>query len=160
MKNLTHKNYTLKRADYQLMLPLNIKMLIPEDDSVRLLSRVMEDLDYTDLNKAYSRKGRKSAVSPKKLFKVMVYGYMNNIYTSRSIEQACLRDINFMWLLEGEKAPDHNTVARFRSKRIPGAAEDLFYQLVQLLKDMKEIRFENLFVDAFQKQIMTQPLCT
>jgi hypothetical protein len=35
----------------------------------------MEDLDYTDLYKAYSTKGRKSAISPKNLFKIIVYGY-------------------------------------------------------------------------------------
>jgi hypothetical protein len=73
---------------------------------------------------------------------------MNNLYTSRSIEQACRRDIHFMWLLQGAKAPDHNTIARFRAKRIASAAEGLFYQLVQLLKDRREINFENLFVDG------------
>jgi len=148
MKNLTHKDYTSQTATYQLVLPLNMEIFIPKDDSVRLLSRVMEDLDYTDLYKAYSPKGRKSAISPKNLFKIIVYGYMNNIYTSRVLEQACLRDINFMWLLEGEKAPDHNTIARFRSKRIATIAEGLFYQLVQLLKDNNEIGFENIFIDG------------
>jgi len=148
MKNLTHKDYTSQTATYQLLLPLNMEILIPKDDSVRLLSQVMEDLDYTNLYKAYSPKGRKSAVSPKKLFKIIVYGYMNNIYTSRALEQACIRDVNFMWLLEGAKAPDHNTIARFRSKRITTAAEGLFYQLVQLLKDKEEIRFENIFIDG------------
>jgi len=83
MKNLTHKDYTSQTATYQLVLPLNMEILIPKDDSVRLLSRVMEDLDYTDLYKAYSPKGRKSAISPKNLFKIIFYGYMNNIYTSR-----------------------------------------------------------------------------
>lgn len=73
---------------------------------------------------------------------------MNNLYTSRSLEQACRRDIHFMWLLEGKKAPDHNTLARFRSQRVLEAAEGLFYQLVELLKDRREIRFENLFVDG------------
>lgn len=148
MKNLTHKDYTSQAATYQLLLPLNMEILIPKDDSVRLLSQVMEELDYTDLYKAYSPKGRKSAISPKNLFKIIVYGCMNNIYTSRSLEQACTRDINFMWLLEGAKPPDHNTIARFRSERIDTIAEGLFYQLVQLLKNNKEICFENIFIDG------------
>lgn len=148
MKNLTHKDYTLERATYQLILPLQIEILIPKDDSVRLLSQIMEELDYSDLYKAYSHKGRNSAVSPKTLFKIIVYGYMNQIYTSRELERACQRDINFMWLLEGSKAPDHNTLARFRSERMSGAAEGLFYELVKLLKTHKEIHGENLFVDG------------
>lgn len=148
MKNFTQKDITTKTTSYQLVLPLHVEMLIPKNDSVRLLSEIMDQLDYSTLYKAYSRKGRKTVVSPRNLFKIIVYGYMSNIYTSRALEQACRRDINFMWLLEGAKAPDHNTIARFRSKRIALAAEDLFYQLVELLHQRGEIGFENLFVDG------------
>ncbi|WP_352230929.1 transposase [Pelosinus sp. IPA-1] len=108
------------------MLPLHIEILIPKDDSVRLLSQIAEELDYRDLYRAYSLKGRNSAVSPKTLFKIIAYGYMNCIYTSRKLERACQRDINFMWLLEKAKAPDHNTLARFRSERMSFVAEKIF----------------------------------
>ena len=148
MKNITHNNPTLKPNPYQLILPLNVEVLIPQNASVRLLSEVMDGLDYSALQRAYSRKGRKSAVSPRTLFKIMVFGYMSSIYSSRSLEKACRRDIYFMWLLEGAKAPDHNTIARFRSQRTAMAAEELFYQLVKLLKDRQEICFENLFIDG------------
>ena len=40
---------------------------------------------------------------------------MNRIYSSRDIETACHRDINFMYLLEGKPVPDHATIARFIS---------------------------------------------
>ncbi|MBQ8164624.1 MAG: transposase, partial [Clostridia bacterium] len=93
----------------QLVLPLNLEFFIPENNSVRLLSQILEELNYTKLYKSYSCKGRKSAVSPILLFKVIVYAYMNNIYSTRKIEEACKRDVNFMWLLEGQVAPDHNT---------------------------------------------------
>ena len=143
-----HANFTTKTTSYQLFLPINIEILIPEDDSVRLLSAVMDQLDYIELEKAYSRKGRKGAVTPQTLFKILVYGYMNGIYTSRSIEKACQRDINFMWLLQGNKAPDHNTIARFRKNRVSKVIEGLFYQLVHWLHNHQEIDFENLFVDG------------
>ena len=41
----------------------------PNDDSVRLLSHELEDLDYTKLYQAYSAKGRNPAVDPKTMFK-------------------------------------------------------------------------------------------
>ena len=41
-----HKNYTEFGEPYQLVLPLNLEGLIPDDDSVRLLSHELEDLDY------------------------------------------------------------------------------------------------------------------
>ncbi|WP_218039510.1 transposase [Dendrosporobacter quercicolus] len=67
-------------------------------------------MNYSKLNAAYSRLGRIER-APKRLFKISVYGYMNGIYSSRKLEQACQRDVNFMYLLGREKAPDHATQA-------------------------------------------------
>lgn len=44
----------------------------------------------------------------------MLYVYMNQIYSSRKIEKACRRDINFMWLLEGKEVAGHVTITWFR----------------------------------------------
>lgn len=145
---LLHKDYTINSGTVQLVLPIAVEFHIPANDSVRLLSQVLEELDYTKLYKAYSHQGRNPAVSPKNLFKVLVYGYMSGVITSRALEKACRRDINFMWLLQGQKAPDHNTIARFRSGRVKEAVEDLFHQFVKKLHQLGEISFENLFVDG------------
>jgi transposase len=142
------KNYTEMGGNYQLVLPFNIEVLIPEDDSVRLLSHILEGLNYDALYKAYSSTGRKPAVEPKILFKILSYAYMNNIYSSRKIELACKRDINFMWLLGGKKAPDHSTIARFRKDYLQECIDHLFYQMVQYLHSIHEIDFNNLFVDG------------
>ena len=90
------KNYTKFGEYYQLVLPLNFEKVIPEDDSVRLLSHELEELDYTLLYQAYSAKGRNPAVDPRIMFKILVYAYSQNIYSSRGIELSCKRDINFM----------------------------------------------------------------
>jgi len=147
-KEITQKNYTNNCEVYQLVFPIETGILIPEDDSVRLLSQILEELYYKKLNEAYSSQGRKPAVEPKILFKILVYAYMNDIYSSRKIEKACKRDINFMWLLQGRKAPDHNTIARFRSKRLVDVVDDLFYQLVKKLKTYGEVEFKNIFIDG------------
>ena len=73
---------------------------------------------------------------------------MNNIYSSRKIETLCKRDINFMWLLEGNRPQDHTTIARFRKEYLVDAVEDLFYQMVRYLNKINEVNFENLFVDG------------
>ena len=127
MQNFTlYKNYSQISENYQLKLPIDLDVLIPEDDSVRLLSLMMEELDYKKLYEAYSQNGRNPAVPPKILFKILIYAYMNDIWSSRKIELACKRDVNFMWLLEGFKAPDHNTIARFRTGRLEPILDDLF----------------------------------
>ena len=96
-----HKNYAQLSQNYQLKLPIDLEIFIPEDDSVRLLSLMMEELDYKKLYEAYSPNGKNPAVPPKILFKILIYAYMNDIWSSRKIELACKRYVNFMWLLEG-----------------------------------------------------------
>ena len=132
INNYTTKDYTELGRTYQLVLPLSLEGLVPNDDSVRLLSHELEDLDYTKLYQAYSAKGRNPAVDPKTMFKILTYAYSQNIYSSRKIKTACKRDINFMWLLAGQKAPDHSTIARFRS-----GFWVLTIRVLPLIQDMK-----------------------
>lgn len=143
-----HKDYTVFQDVYQLVLPLNLEGVIPTDESVRLLSHILEELDYHSLYQAYSREGRNPAVEPSLMFKILVYAYSQGIYSSRKIEQACRRDINFMWLLAGSKAPDHCTIARFRTHFLKEVCEDLFGQLARILLESGEASGKNLFVDG------------
>ena len=143
-----HKNYAQLLDNYQLKLPIDLEIFIPVDDSVRLLSLMMEELDYKKLYEAYSPNGRNPAVPPKILFQILVYAYMNDIWSSRKIELACKRDINFMWLLEGFKAPDHNTIARFRTGRLEPILDDLFYQFIVKLYENNKLELKNLFIDG------------
>jgi transposase len=122
--------------------------MIAAEDWVRLLNMLMERMDYEKLYGAYERLGR-TETNPKNLYKVLVYGYMNWQYSSRKIERACKRDINYIYLLEGERAPDQNTMARFRSKYLAdGVGENLFVQLVDLLAEEGELWKLNIFIDG------------
>ena len=145
--NILQKNYTLNQKFYQLKLPLNIDYMIPTNDSVRLLSQFIEEMDLTDLYSTYSRI-RENQVSPRTLLKIMIYGYMNKLYSSRDIENACLRDINFMFLLEGASAPDHSTFARFRSLHFAPCAEKILAEMTNFLYDIGEISGESIFIDG------------
>lgn len=53
--NILHKDYTINQKFYQLKLPLNIDYLIPNNDSVRLLSQFVEEMDLSDLYMTYSK---------------------------------------------------------------------------------------------------------
>lgn len=139
---------TRESAGFQLFMPINVTMLVPEHDSVRLLSQIVEELDLKGLNMAYSPKGRNPAVPPMIMLKVLLYAYMNRVYSSREIESRCKRDINFMWLLQGYKAPDHNTIARFRTGRLREHIESLFCRFIEILHHEGEVPFENVFIDG------------
>ena len=139
------KNYTLNTEGYQLKLPLNIETIIPEDDSVRLLSQFVEAMDLTDL---YSTYQRINSVSPRTLLKIVLYSYMNGDYSSRSMELNCKRDINFMFLLEGAPPPDHATFARFRSIHFSPCAKRILAEMSNTLFDIGEISGETIFIDG------------
>ena len=148
-KTITNiKDYTEFRRNSQLKIDGFYEKTVLADDKVRLLEEVLEGLDYTKLYRAYSENGRPNATSPKTMFKILVYANSEGVYSSRDIEARCRRDINYLWLLNDEPAPSHNTINRFRNKYLPYAAEDLFYQLVNFLYEIGEIKFENLFVDG------------
>ena len=125
--NLTKKtlrkqvNYTTMRAINQVVLPLNLGYKIPDNDPVIHLSELCDELDYTKICKKYLRKWRKH--SPKTLFKIIVYEYMRKFFSSRAIEEACRRDICFMWFLNDEPTPDHSTITRFMDDKLSSEIE-------------------------------------
>lgn len=53
-----------------------------------------------------------------------------------------------MWLLAGQKAPDHSTIARFRTGSLADACEDLFYQMIKRLEKAGELSKETVFIDG------------
>jgi len=147
INNLTQKDYSIHGRFYQLKLPLNIEYIIPKDDSVRLLSQVVEEMDLTELYQTYSRI-RENCTTPRQMLKVMFYEYMNHYYSTRKIESACRRDINFMYLLEGISAPDYSTIARFRSIHFAPVAEKIMTEMTNFLAGNGELSLENLFIDG------------
>lgn len=140
-----HKNYSLNQSGYQLKLPLDLETIIPENDSVRLLSQFVEAMDLTDL---YSTYERINSVSPRTLLKIVLYSYMNGDYSSRSMELNCKRDINFMFLLEGSPAPDHATFARFRSLHFALCSKRILAEMSNLLFDLGEVSGKTIFIDG------------
>lgn len=145
LHNKLQKDYTLNQSGYQLKLPLELETIIPKNDSVRLLSQFVEEMDLTDL---YSTYDRINSLSPRMLLKIVLYSYMNGDYSSRSMELNCKRDINFMFLLEGHSAPDHATLARFRSIHFAPCSKRILAEVSNILFDLGEISGKTIFIDG------------
>ena len=121
--------------------------MIPADDPVRLLSAFVEGMDLSELYDTYGRI-RKNQASPRQMFKIMVYAAMNGIFSSRDIETACRRDINFMFLLEGMPAPDHATIARFISLHLSACPKEILADVTSSLLSLGEISAKTVFIDG------------
>lgn len=147
LNQLLQKDYTTSALYYQIKLPLDLEILIPADDPVRLLSAFVEGMELRELYKTYG-KVKKNQASPKQLFKIIIYASMNRIYSSRDIETACRRDVNFMYLLEGKPAPDHATIARFISLHLSQCSKETMAEVTGILYELGELSGKSIFIDG------------
>lgn len=148
-KNKTQVDYTVYGDGYQLQLSINSQINIPKDDPVRLLSAVVERMNIEKLTASYSDDGRKE-FPPRILLKLCIYGYMRMEYSSRAIERACKENIKYMYLLNGHKAPDHNTIARFRAEHLSQCWDEIQKSMTNILTEMGEVSFADsaVFIDG------------
>ena len=72
---------------------------------------------------------------------------MDNTYSSRKIEKAMRENINFMWL-SNKQVADHNTIARFRSKKLKKVIKDIFKQVVLLLAQEGLVTLKQVYTDG------------
>ena len=148
-KNYTEDNYRTFTRNVQLLIDESFaEKVIPANDSVRLLDQIVEEMDRRPLERALKSTGRKHRTNPVTMLKIVLYAAMERRYSSRPIEEACKRDLNYIWLLNGEPAPSGRAICRFRSELLSKCGEELFYGLVKRLKEWGEIRYEHLFVDG------------
>ena len=147
LNKILQGDYTVSSLYHQIKLPLDIEISIPSDDPVRLVSAFVEEMNLSDLYETYDRI-RKNQATPRQMLKIVIYAAMNRIYSSRDIESACKRDINFMYLLDGAPAPDHSTIARFISIHLSQCAKQIMAQVGTILLELGEISGENIFIDG------------
>ena len=76
-ENLHFRSYD---PDQTLLFPQRIDRDIPKDDPVRILKSVIESLDLSGFKKLYHERGR-SPYHPKMMLMVILYSYMNNVYS-------------------------------------------------------------------------------
>ena len=115
----------------QYLLPPSLEEWVPQDHPARFIREFVDMMDLRELGfkTRESQRGR-SNYSTDLLLKVWLYGYIENIRSSRQLEKACMNQIPLLWLT-GNHSPDHNTLWRFyRDNR--SAVNRLFRQTVKV----------------------------
>jgi transposase len=142
-KRIVFKDYA---PNQQFLLPPSLSDLIPATHAVRVVNDVIDRIDLDPLLKTYSGGGA-SSYHPKMMLKVLIYAYLNNVYSSRRIEAALKENVNFMWL-SGMTFPDHNTINRFRSNRLKHVVKDVFTEVVLLLMESGHLDLKQVYTDG------------
>jgi transposase len=88
---------------------------VSEDNAVRVIDVFVDELDLGVLAFAgvVPEATGRPAYHPGLLLKIYVYGYINQIASSRRLEREAQRNVELMWL-PGRLAPDFKTIADFR----------------------------------------------
>ena len=128
-----------------VLFPQRIDEDIAKNDPVRMVDALVESLNLEGFRKLYKECGR-SPYHPKMMLKVILYAYMNNIYSCRKIEKLLHRDIHYIWLAGHEK-PDFITINRFRN-RVKKEINEVFTQIVLLLSAKGFISLNVEYVDG------------
>ena len=129
----------------RLFFLLNPNDDIAKNDPVRVVDAVVESLDLRDFKRLYREKGR-CPYHPKMMLKIILYAYMNNIYSCRKIERQVQRDIHYIWLAAQER-PDFVTINRFRN-RVKKEINNIFTQVVLLLAERGFITLDVEYIDG------------
>src|ERR1700758_5551813 len=98
-----------------MLLPECLDDFVGEDNPVRVVDAFIEELDLALLGFAGvvpEATGRPS-YHPATLLKIYLYGYLNQVQSSRRLERECQRNLELIWLT-GSLTPDFKTIADFR----------------------------------------------
>jgi transposase len=120
-----------------MLLPECLDDFVGEDNPVRVVDAFIEELDLALLGFAGvvpEATGRPS-YHPATLLKIYLYGYLNQVQSSRRLEREAQRNIELMWLV-GQLAPDFKTIADFR-KDNGAAIRAVCGQFVELCRRLK-----------------------
>src|SRR6516164_4760688 len=119
-----------------------------ENNPVRVIDAFVETLDLAELGfegVEPAETGR-PAYHPSVLLKLYVYGYLNQVQSSRRLEREAGRNVELMWLL-GRLVPDHKTVADFRKDNGP-AIRQVCVRFVELCRQMGLLVTASVAIDG------------
>ncbi len=142
MAKLHFRSYTPNQL---VLFPQRIDEDIAEDDPVRTVDTIVDNLGLDNFKKLYKVAGR-SPYHPKMMLKVIIYAYMNNIYSCRKIEQQLRYDVRYIWLA-GRAKPDFITINRFRN-RVKNEINNVFTQVVLALAGKGLVSLDVEYIDG------------
>ena len=102
------------------LFPPSLDELIPADHPVRVIDAFVESLDLAALAfaKAEPAATGRPPYHPGDLLKLYLYGYLNQVRSSRRLEREAARNIELLWLLN-RLCPDFKTIANSRRDTPP-----------------------------------------
>lgn len=114
---MTNRTYKAGVSREQVsLLPARVEDYVGRDNPVRAIEAYVGTLDLARLGFCHAEKGSgvgQPPYDPADLLKLYLYGYLNQVRSSRRLEREAQRNLELIWLLKGLK-PRQRTIANFR----------------------------------------------
>ena len=141
------QNFLYPQRDQPLLLPVDMREWLPEDDVVFVVLDAVATLDLGEFCRRYRADGHgRAAFDPEMMVALLLYGYCQGERSSRVIEKRCMRDVGYR-VITGGLHPDHATIARFRARH-QEALGGLFSQVLRLLAAEGMVSLGTLSLDG------------
>src|SRR5271154_4481770 len=130
------------------LFPVVLDDLVPANHVCRVIDAFVDGLAMSELGfeRAEAAETGRPGYDPRDLLKLYLYGYLNQIRSSRRLEAECRRNVELMWLL-GRLYPDHKSIAEFRRMHRE-AVTAAGAELVRFARDCGLIRGEWIAIDG------------
>ena len=129
------------------LLPPSIDDWLPEGHLARFVSELVEEvLDLEPFLASYTEARGFPPYDPRLMLKLLIYGYVTGVRSSRAIERRCHDDVAFRFLA-ANTAPDYRSVARFRRRHL-NALKGLFLQALGLCAKAGMVRLGRVALDG------------
>jgi len=130
------------------LFPVVLDDLIPVDHMCRVIDAFVARLALSELGfeRAQAADTGRPGYDPRDLLKLYLYGYLNQIRSSRRLEAECRRNIELMWLL-GRLYPDHKSISEFRRMHSEAVTE-AGAALIRFARSCGLIRGEWIAIDG------------
>src|SRR3989338_3913062 len=129
------------------LLPQAVEDYIDKDDPVRAYDAFVEVLDSGSLGLVIDEnQPGANPYWPKAMLKLLIYGYVYGIRSSRKLERACHHNLAFIWLTEDIK-PDYRSIGRFRREH-QDALKKVLKQCVRMCIKLDLVEGNALFMDG------------
>jgi transposase len=141
------QNFLSPQRDQPLLLPVDMREWLPEDDLVFVVLDAVATLDLGQFRRRYRADGHgRAAFDPEMMVALLLDGYCQGERSSRVIERRCVRDVGYR-VIAGGLRPDHATIARFRARH-ERALGGLFSQVLRLLAAEGMVSLGTLSLDG------------
>src|ERR1700750_3360754 len=139
------------------LFPLVLDDFVATDHVCRVIDAFVEKLVMSELGfeRALAAETGRPGYDPRDLLKLYLYGYLNQIRSSRRLEAECRRNVELMWLLV-RLYPDHKSIAEFRRMHRE-AVTAAGAELVRFAKGCGLIRGEWVAIDGSKFRAVASP---